>query len=92
MGLVADFMNHPIDACEDSDASARGASYLAGLTTGVWRDLEAISSLPQKTSRILPSMDDVERSRRLTLWDHAVERCLFAPEAWRTDDNGLISQ
>ena len=51
--LLADVLEHPLDAVAVSDASARGAALLAGLATGVYHSAEetlALSPLPQRVA------------------------------------------
>ncbi len=72
MGLVADYLDHPVTPCRNSEASAIGAAYLAGLATGVWPDLEAVSQLTNHDKEIAPSMPQEIRNRGLANWNSAI--------------------
>jgi glycerol kinase len=76
MGLVADYLDHPVTPCINSEASAIGAAYLAGLATGVWPDLEAVSRLTHHDNEITPSMPQELRSRGLANWNSAIARTI----------------
>lgn len=72
MQCVANTLNHPLLQCEAPEASALGAAYLAGLTIGLWPDLDAISALPRSATPITPRASD--SADRLAVWRDAVRR------------------
>ncbi|MDY8108739.1 FGGY-family carbohydrate kinase [Fulvimarina sp. 2208YS6-2-32] len=72
MQIVADILNHPVTPCRNSEASALGAAYLAGLSTGFWADLDAISSLPRHDPDLVPAMAPTVREARVQRWRKAV--------------------
>jgi glycerol kinase len=72
MQCVADTLNHTIIQCDAPEASALGAAYLAGLTLGVWPDLDAIAALPRPGTPVAPRASDA--ARRLLVWQDAVRR------------------
>lgn len=72
MQCVADALAHPVIQCDAAEASALGAAYLAGLTLGLWDDLEAIKALPRKTLRLDAQPSDA--SKRLATWQDAIFR------------------
>lgn len=75
MQLVADHLDHPVTPCRTStEASAIGAAHLAGLATGVWTDLDALSALAQHGVAIVPTLDPVVRDRDLAAWKVAIAR------------------
>jgi len=72
MQCVADTLEHTIIQCDAPEASALGAAYLAGLTLGVWSDLETIAALPRAGTPINPRPSD--RKARIMVWQDAVRR------------------
>ncbi|MBT9369910.1 FGGY-family carbohydrate kinase [Rhizobium sp. CSW-27] len=72
MQCVADMLDHPVIQCDAAEASALGAAYLAGLTLGLWPDLDTVSALPRKTVRLQPRPSDA--TARLATWRDAIFR------------------
>jgi glycerol kinase len=77
MQCVADLLDHPVVQCEAPEASALGAAYLAGLSLGIWPDLETISRLSRSNEVIKPQANDT--SERLQTWQDAIARSTFRP-------------
>lgn len=74
MALVADTLAHPVITSQDSEASALGAAYLAGLAVGLWPNLQAIEALKPARDRIAPTFDPSARETALQLWQSAIRR------------------
>lgn len=72
MQCVSDTLNHPLIQCDAPEASAIGAAYLAGLSLGVWADLEKIAALPRRGTKLLPRAGDT--AARLAVWKDAIQR------------------
>jgi glycerol kinase len=72
MQCVADVLGHPLIQCHAPEASALGAAYLAGLSLGLWRDLDAIAALPRENRPISPQNTD--QSAALAVWRDAIAR------------------
>ena len=72
MQCVADVLGHPLIQCDAPEASALGAAYLAGLSLGVWPDLDAIAGLPRGRNTLAPGPSD--REARLAIWRDAIKR------------------
>ena len=56
------------------ETTALGAAYLAGLATGVWKDLDEIRHLWACSTTYEPNMDPQRREQLLDGWHRAVER------------------
>lgn len=78
MQLVADYLGHGVTPCKNSaSASAMGAAHLAGLATGVWPDLAALSALTNHEDEITPHIDPATRDMDRLNWRNAIARtCL----------------
>jgi glycerol kinase len=61
------------------ETTALGAAYLAGLSTGFWKDVEALKHLPQAETRFSPDMSPHVREAALTDWRSAVRQA----RGWR---------
>lgn len=72
MQCVADTLEHPLIQCDAPEASALGAAYLAGLSLGIWPDLDAIEALPRGRKTLSPQKTDV--LARLAVWQDAIKR------------------
>ncbi len=68
----ADVLGLPVVQTPHSEATARGAAFLAGWRAGVWSDLEALRRLSEDARTFTPMLSAEERERRMTLWRRAV--------------------
>jgi glycerol kinase len=74
MGMVSSYLDHPVIMCETTEASALGAAYLAGLSTGVWDNLAVISDLAGERTTLSSEMDPAVRQEALQDWRNAIAR------------------
>jgi glycerol kinase len=73
----ADLLGVPVRRPVVSETTSLGAALLAGLATGVWKDLEEIEERWRVDREALPDPSAAERARSMRLyWRRAVERCL----------------
>jgi glycerol kinase len=68
----ADVLGLPVLQATQSESTALGAAYLAGLRAGIWPDLDSLRRLGREVQRFDPQWGDDERRRRLTQWRKAV--------------------
>jgi glycerol kinase len=68
----ADVLGLPVLQAAQSESTALGAAYLAGLRAGVWPDLDSLRRLGRPPRRFDPHWSAEERSRRLAQWHKAV--------------------
>jgi glycerol kinase len=69
----ADVLGLPVQAAAQSEATALGAAFLAGLRAGVWPDPESLRRLAAGTRTFTPRWTEADRSRRLAQWRRAVK-------------------
>lgn len=62
------------------EVTALGASYLAGLCVGYWKDIEDIRNNKVIERVFIPSMDLEKRKRRITGWKTAVAMARYKPD------------
>ncbi len=74
MQFQADIMDCAIRRPMIRETTALGAAYLAGLATGVWKDLEDIKAQWTLDKVYQPEMKEEERARLLAGWNKAVSR------------------
>jgi glycerol kinase len=72
MQLQADLLGTPVMRSTQTEATVLGAASLAGLGTGMWSDLAALSALRREERRFTPSISDDERRTRFGTWHRAV--------------------
>jgi glycerol kinase len=76
MQMVADYLDHAVTPSRNSEGSALGAGYLAGLAVGFWEDFTALSALLRHDDAIRPLMSTERRQRDLERWQSAVARAI----------------
>jgi len=74
MQFQSDMLNHEIDSSDVEEASALGATLMAGLATGFWKNTEEIISLRNKGITYASKMDNEKRTTLYQGWKKAVER------------------
>jgi glycerol kinase len=68
----ADVLGLPVLQAAQSESTALGAAYLAGLHAGVWPDLDSLRRLGREARQFDPHWSDEERRRHLAQWRKAV--------------------
>jgi glycerol kinase len=68
----ADVLGLPVLQPPQSESTALGAAYLAGLRAGVWPDLDSLRRLARDVRRFDPHWSKDERDGRLARWRKAV--------------------
>ena len=74
--FLADILDVPVECPENLETTATGAAFLAGLTTSVWPDLDAIARSWSMAKRFEPRIDRNVRESLLAGWRDAVARTL----------------
>jgi glycerol kinase len=69
----ADVLGMPVLEATQSESTALGAAYLAGLRAGVWPELDSLRRLGQPARRFEPHWSADERGRHLAQWRRAVK-------------------
>ncbi len=76
MQFQADVLATRVVRPKVAETTALGAAYAAGLATGVWDSMEALSANWQQAAEWNPHMDDSLREAEYRQWQKAVERTL----------------
>jgi glycerol kinase len=76
--FLADILQLPVERPENLETTALGAAFLAGLATGLWPDLEALSAIWHRRDCFTPKMPDKRRDPLVRGWHSAVARTLSA--------------
>ena len=74
MQIQANMTGCKVDRPVNREATALGAAYLAGLSTGVWDSFEDIEQNRQVDKIFIPSMEQEIRNKNYANWKRAVER------------------
>ena len=74
MQLQADMLRIPVDRPRMVETTAFGAAALAGLSCGVWSDLEELTRLRRSQRVFLPTRPQADCDRDYRLWKRAVSR------------------
>jgi len=75
MQLLSDLLGCGVRCAAQSELSALGAGYMAGLRMGLFAELDAIHAHQKAGAHYAPAMDAAGRDTLLTGWHDAVERC-----------------
>jgi glycerol kinase len=76
MQFQADIVNRPVVRPAIKETTALGAAFAAGLSVGLFRDLDDLRARWIEGRRWQADMQDAERQRMLKLWTKAVSRSL----------------
>ena len=80
MQFQSDMLRVPVIRPKIIETTALGAAYLAGLSTGFWKNIDELKMQWQQNCRFIPKLEN-EKSRKLkTKWLDAVERA----KGWTT--------
>lgn len=77
MQFQADILGKRIVRPQDTETTALGAAYLAGLATGFFRSLDEIDQFWRVERVFEPAMQASQREELYTGWKKAVARCRF---------------
>lgn len=69
----ADLLGVPVLQALDSEATARGAAFLAGLQLGIWPGTDHLKRLVPEARTVKPNLPPAQRQKRLELWKKAVQ-------------------
>lgn len=75
--FLADILEARVERPAELETTALGAAFLAGLATGVWKDLEALAATWRKATEFTPAMPARRRAALVAGWRHAIERTLL---------------
>ena len=74
MQFQSDMLNSPVFRPRVIETTALGAAYLAGLHTGLWKDLKVIEKNWKVDKKFGSKMSEADRSKYYSKWKKAVER------------------
>ncbi len=75
MQMQSDVSGIAVQRCANSEATAAGAAFLAGLAVGFFESREALSALVSAGRSFAPAISPVEREKRMAGWHRAVGAC-----------------
>ncbi|WP_077034740.1 glycerol kinase GlpK [Pelomonas sp. KK5] len=74
MQFQADLLGIPVIRPENTETTALGAAFLAGLAAGTFSGLDELTSLWRPGRRFEPGLDTAARGERMARWAHAVRQ------------------
>lgn len=74
MQLMANILNCRIERPANTDRTAMGAVYLAGLSSRLWKDRQELRGLWVLDKAFEPAMDAQKRQALIEGWQEAVKR------------------
>lgn len=72
LGCQADILGMPVLQASQSESTARGAAFLAGLRCGLFSDLQSLRAMGREANRFAPRLTEEDRLHRLDRWHKAV--------------------
>ena len=78
MQFQADLLGIPVVRPQVTETTALGAAYLAGLATGVYKNLDELSALWQVERRFYPTLPRDRAQALMSEWAHAVRQATAA--------------
>ena len=79
MQFQSDILRTPLRRPQNTETTALGAAFLAGLFTGFWKDADALRALRASDAVFEPCMEDARHARLLESWACAVARTMSRP-------------
>ena len=76
MQFQSNILDTEIRCPENAETTALGAAYLAGLSTGFWKDTEQLRGLRSSDKSFMPAMDQSQREELIRGWKEAVARTM----------------
>jgi glycerol kinase len=74
LARLADLSGRELDRAAETETTALGAAYLAGLAVGVWPDPASARATAAPPARFAPRIGDGERAPQRASWQRAPER------------------
>ena len=78
MQFQSDILGTQIRRPQNTETTALGAAFLAGLTTGFWKDTAELKSLRSKDDIFEPKMGEDQKAKLKAGWKEAIRRTLSA--------------
>jgi glycerol kinase len=75
--FLADMLDAQVERPAELETTALGAAFLAGLATGVWKDLDALRATWQSGAVFRPRMNAGRRAQLSAGWQQAIRRTLL---------------
>ena len=76
MQFQTDILGVPVERPANTESTAIGAAYLAGLGSGFWKNQEELTNMRQVDRKFEPSINDEKRALYLQGWHSAVDCAL----------------
>jgi glycerol kinase len=73
---LASFANITVKRAPESDMTATGAAYFAGLAVGFWKDIKELKTLEKDYNEFTPNMDPIKRKAKLKRWKRTLKAIL----------------
>jgi glycerol kinase len=76
MQFQADMLDASIRISEIEEASALGAAFMGGLSTGLWKNVEELKSLHGDSNQVNSKMKEQQRTDLYQGWERAIKRTI----------------
>lgn len=86
MQFQSDLLNCEVQRPKNTEVTALGAAFLAGLAVGFWKDLSELESKSEIETRFTPECDETKRNRRYSGWIRAIKCAQMWSDLHTEDD------
>lgn len=76
MQFQSSISNLQVERPKNIETTAMGASFLAGLAVGYWKDIKEIEKIAEIDQKFIPEFDDEKRKKLIKGWDVSVKKTL----------------
>jgi glycerol kinase len=91
MQFQSDILNIPLLRPKIAETTCLGAAFVAGLGSGVWKNLDEVKSVWKEDKQWRPAMQPAERAKLLHYWEKTVARSLHWHDNASFDANGKVA-
>lgn len=77
MQFQANILDIPVLKPQNTESTALGVAYLAGITAGLYKTIDEIAKNNEIKSQFVPHFTQSEQKREINLWETAIKRLLI---------------
>lgn len=74
MQFQADLLGVPVDRSVERESTSKGVAFMAGLTSGLWADIQEVERLRVSDRIFIPSQNALSGKEKIAQWQRAVKR------------------
>lgn len=84
MQIQADLIGVPVDRSLERETTSQGVAFMAGLTAGIWKDIDEVQKLRRSDRIFRPGLNQAYIQERIKCWKKAVDKA----SGWACPETG----